>query len=126
VYLPVGTRIPCIATASGRALWAHLPPAELDRKLRALARIKHTPRTTTDTALLRALIDEARRDHYAYADEEFYSGDVNVAATVLDDQGEPIAALNISVPKPQWSLERARAELGPLAIRAARAISTHG
>ncbi|CAM3573820.1 IclR family transcriptional regulator [Bordetella sputigena] len=125
VYMPVGTRIPCVASASGRALWAHLPPAELDKKLRAIARIKHTPRTTTDPAALRALIDEARRDHYAYADEEFYSGDVNVAATILDDAGEPVAAVNISVPKPQWSLERARGELGPLVIRAARAIGKH-
>ncbi|OZI66972.1 IclR family transcriptional regulator [Bordetella genomosp. 11] len=125
VYMPAGTRIPCIASASGRALWAHLPPAELDRKLRAIARIKHTPRTTTDPAALRDLIDEARRDHYAYADEEFYPGDLNVAATVSDDSGEPVAAVNISVPKPLWSLERARAELGPLVIRAARAISKH-
>ncbi|HTK00517.1 MAG TPA: IclR family transcriptional regulator [Bordetella sp.] len=125
VYMPAGTRIPCIASASGRALWAHLPPADLDKKLRSIARIKHTPRTTVDPAALRAMIDEARRDHYAYADEEFYPGDVNVAATVLDDSGEPVAALNISVPKPLWSLERARAELGPLVIRAARAISKH-
>ncbi|WP_232464615.1 IclR family transcriptional regulator [Bordetella genomosp. 8] len=125
VYMPAGTRIPCVASASGRALWAHLPPAELDRKLRAVARIKHTPRTTTDPAELRALIDEARRDHYAYADEEFYSGDVNVAATILGDAGEPVAAVNISVPKPRWSLERARAELGPLVMRAARAIGKH-
>jgi DNA-binding IclR family transcriptional regulator len=126
VYIPAGTRIPCFASASGRALWAHLPPAELDRKLRSTTRAKHTPRTTTDVATLRAMIDEARRDHYAYADEEFYPGDVNVAATILDDAGEPIAAVNISVPKPRWSLERAREELGPLVIRAARAISKHG
>ncbi|ANN70691.1 IclR family transcriptional regulator [Bordetella bronchialis] len=125
VYLPAGTRIPCVASASGRALWAHLPPAELDKKLRSVARIKHTPRTTTDVAALRELIDEARRDHYAYADEEFYPGDLNVAATILDDHGDPVAAVNISVPKPQWSLERAKAELGPLVIRAARAIGKH-
>jgi DNA-binding IclR family transcriptional regulator len=106
-------------------MWAHLSPSELDRKLRSVARVKHTPRTTTDIAVLRAQIEEARRDHYAYADEEFYSGDVNVAATILDDDGEPAAAVNISVPKPRWTLERAREELGPLVIRAARAISTH-
>jgi IclR family pca regulon transcriptional regulator len=125
VYMPAGTRIPCVASASGRAMWAHMAPSELDKKLRSIARIKHTPRTTTDIAALRAQIDEARRDHYAYADEEFYPGDVNVAATILDDTGEPVAAVNISVPRPQWSLERARAELGPLVIRAARAISKH-
>ncbi|AOB32647.1 transcriptional regulator [Bordetella sp. H567] len=122
VYMPAGTRIPCIASASGRALWAHLPPSDLDKKLRSIARVKHTPRTTTDVAALRKIIDEARRDHYAYADEEFYPGDVNVAASVLDDAGVAVAAVNISVPKPQWSLARARAELGPLVMRAARAI----
>ncbi|CAB3700223.1 Acetate operon repressor [Achromobacter denitrificans] len=124
-YMPAGTRIPCVASASGRALWALLPPAELDRKLRGVARIKHTPRSTTDLATLRAFIDEARRDQYAYADEEFYPGDLNVAAVIHDDQGQPMGALNISVPKPRWSLERARSELGPLVIRAARAISKH-
>lgn len=124
-YMPVGSRIPCVATASGRALWAQLPPTELDRKLRTVARIKHNPRTTTDPKILRALIDEARRDQYGYADEEFYAGDVNVAAVVHNEAGTPIGAVNISVPKPRWSLERARQELGPLVIRAARAISTH-
>jgi DNA-binding IclR family transcriptional regulator len=125
VYMPAGTRIPCFSSASGRALWAHLEPAALDAKLRSIARPRHTPRTTTGIGELRALIEAARRDHYAYADEEFYPGDINVAAAILDGGGEPVAALNISVPKPRWSLARARAELGPLVIHAARAISTH-
>ncbi|KCV65270.1 IclR family transcriptional regulator C-terminal domain-containing protein, partial [Bordetella bronchiseptica] len=56
-------------------------------------------------------------------DEEFYQGDINVAATIVDETGAPVAAVNISVPKPRWSLERAREDLGPLAVRAARAIS---
>lgn len=125
VYLPAGARIPCVASASGRALWAQLPPAELDRKLREVARIKHTPKTTTDVAALRVLIDEARRDHYAYADEEYFPGDLNVAAVIQDDHGAAIGAVNISVPKPRWSLARAREELGPLVIRAARAVGKH-
>lgn len=124
-YLPAGMRIPCVSSASGRALWSHLSPAELDRKLRTVARVKHTPHTTTDIGALRALIDEARREQYGYADEEFFAGDLNVASAVLDACGNPIGALNISVPKPRWSLERARRELGPLVIRAARGISTH-
>jgi len=122
-YMPVGTRIPCISSASGRALWAHLPPAELDQKLESVTPVKHTPRTTTDIAALRALIEQARHDQYGYADEEFYAGDVNVAAAIYDETGAPIGAVNISVPKPRWSLDRARQELGPLVMRAARAIS---
>ncbi|NRF50458.1 IclR family transcriptional regulator, partial [Pseudomonas stutzeri] len=60
---------------------------------------------------------------YAYADEEFFQGDVNVAAAILNEDSQPIAAVNISVPKPRWTLERARQDLAPLVIRAARAIS---
>lgn len=123
MYLPAGTRIPCPASASGRAYWAALPAHEADARLDAVELKKHTPHSTTNAATLRTLIDEARRDRYAYADEEFYPADINVAAVVRDQAGAPIAAVNISVPKPRWTLERARAELAPLAMRAARAIS---
>lgn len=122
-YLPAGTRIPCVASASGRALWSHLDAEALDRKLRSVAIVQHTPRTTTDIDALRAIIEQARREQFGYADEEFFAGDLNVAATVTDEEGKPFAAINISVPKPRWSLERARQELGPLVIRAARVIS---
>jgi len=125
VYMPVGTRIPCPASASGRAYWACLPAEEVEVRLAELDLKKYTPLTTTDASSLRAFVDEARRNRYAYADEEFYPGDINVAAIVHNDAGAPIAAVNISVPKPRWTLEQARAELAPLAIRAARAISRH-
>jgi len=123
VYMPAGARIPCVAAASGRAVWSRMDPVALDEKLQTVARIPHTPRTTTDIAALRKLIEAARDDHYAYADEEFYAGDLNVAAVIQDGQGEPVGAVNISVPKPRWTLARARRELGPLVIRAARALS---
>jgi IclR family pca regulon transcriptional regulator len=122
-YLPAGTRIPCIATAAGRALWACLTPEELEERLARIHPISHTSRSTTDIDALRALIEQARQDQYAYADDEFFMGDLNIAAAVRDDAGNPIAGVTVSVPKPQWTLERARQELGPLVIRAARVIS---
>jgi len=122
VYLPAGTRIPCFASASGRALWAHLSPADLQARLDAVPTQRYTPNTTLDEAELRRLVEQARADRYAYADEEFYPGDINVAAAVLDETGQAVAAINISVPKPRWTLQRARDELAPLAMRAARAI----
>lgn len=125
VYMPAGSRIPCHASASGRALWAELPPEEFEHRLTRATRNMHTPRTTTDPGVLRHLVHEARAQRYAYADEEFYPGDINVAAAILGEGGQPIGAVNISVPKPRWSLERARSDLGPLVIRAARAIGQH-
>ncbi|WP_459616348.1 IclR family transcriptional regulator [Bordetella sp. 2513F-2] len=123
VYMPLGTRIPCFASASGRALWAQLAPPALEARLAGLRLRKYTPHTTVDIQALRALVEQARSDRYAYADEEFYDGDINVAAAVLDEQGQPVAAVNISVPKPRWTVEQARADLGPLVIRTARALS---
>ena len=122
VYLPAGTRIPCFASASGRALWSYLSDDDLQARLDAAPLQRYTPRTTLDAAQLRRLVEQARRDHYAYADEEYFRGDINVAAAVLDEAGQPIAAVNISVPKPAWTVDRARAELAPLVLRAARAI----
>lgn len=45
---------------------------------------------------------------FRVADERFYQADLNVAAAVLDDAHQPVAAVSISVPKPRWTLERAR------------------
>lgn len=123
VYMPIGTRIPQFASASGRAVlsWACLQ--HLDERLKTAKLEKHTPRSTVDKAVLRRLVIEAKNNGYAYADDEFYQGDLNVAAAVLDDAQNPVAALSISVPKPRWSLEKAREQLGPLVVRAARAVS---
>jgi DNA-binding IclR family transcriptional regulator len=121
-YLPTGTRIPCFASASGRAVWSHLPEDELQSRLDGLVACKHTPHTTTDAGQLLQFIGQARENRYAHAEDEFFVGDINVAAAVLDGDGRPAAAVNISVPKPRWSLARARDELAPLVIQAARAI----
>jgi DNA-binding IclR family transcriptional regulator len=123
IYMPIGTRIPVFSSASGRAVLSCLPATEIDRKLEAATLEKFTSRSTLDKDELRQMILQAHTDGFATADEEYFQGDVNVAAAVLDDAHRPVAAVNISVPKPRWSLEKAREELGPLVARAARAIS---
>lgn len=123
VYMPIGTRIPLLVSSSGRAVLSCLEASQIDDILQTTAIKKHTPHTTTDATLLRRIIMQAQTDGYAYADEEYFQGDVTVASAVLDDDSRPIAAVNISVPRPRWTLDKARQELGPLVIRAARAIS---
>jgi IclR family transcriptional regulator, pca regulon regulatory protein len=122
VYMPIGTRIPQFASASGRAVLSCASMETVDDRLKSATLEKHTPRTTVDKAALRRLVMEAKNNGYAYADEEFYHGDLNVAAAVLDEAQNAVAALSISVPKPRWLLEKARDQLGPLVVRAARAV----
>src|SRR5690606_7947472 len=83
VYMPVGSRIPLLSSASGRALMSLYPLDQLDATLDALPVRAHTSRTTTDKAVLKHLIIEARDNGYAYADDEFFQADVNVAAAVI-------------------------------------------
>lgn len=123
IYMPVGSRIPLVSSASGRAVLSLYPQDQLDEILADMPVRMHTSRTTTDKAVLKHLIIEARDNGFAYADDEFFQADVNVAAAVVGPSNMPIAAVNISVPKPRWSLARAREELGPKVMRAARAIS---
>lgn len=123
VYMPTGARLPITATASGRAILAGLPPDECEQMLSSAKMVRHTPNTTLEVKALAAIIHTARNEGFAYAAEEFFAGDINVAAAVYDENRRPIAAVNISVPMPRWDLDRARHELGPMARRAARAIS---
>jgi IclR family transcriptional regulator, pca regulon regulatory protein len=69
------------------------------------------------------MVQKGRQDGYSYADQEYYRGDINVAAPILGVDGWAIAAINISVPVSRWSVEEARRELAPHVIETARAIS---
>jgi DNA-binding IclR family transcriptional regulator len=85
--------------------------------------IKHTPHTTTDRANLESLIAEAQVKGYAVAEQEYYRGDIALAAPVIGIDGDAVAAVNISVPNSRWTLEEARRRLAPIVIETARGIS---
>jgi len=122
VYMPVGKRIPAVSSSSGRALLSCLPQQEIERFIDAHPPQAFTARSTVERKPLLALIAEAAANGFAYAAEEYYLGDLNVAAAVVDHAGRPVAAVNISVPTSRWTLEQLKKELGPLVIRAARAV----
>ena len=69
-------------TSAGRAYLAALPEHEADAILVASERKGYTPNTVTDLDQLRAIVAEARHDGYAYALEEYYAGDISVAAAM--------------------------------------------
>lgn len=124
VHMPIGRRLPMFCTASGRAYLSLLPPASVREILRAGERPAFTPTTVIAEAKLLRLIGEAASAGFAWADGEYYRGDINVAAALVRPGGVPVGAINISVPMSRWSVARAKAELAPLAIETARAISS--
>jgi DNA-binding IclR family transcriptional regulator len=124
VHMPLGRRLPMYCTSSGRAYLSLLSAKERTELLEASDRVAYTPSTVTELPKLLALCAEAAQRGYAYAASEYYPGDLNVAAAVVDASGRPLGAVNISAPSTRWTLTRMQKELAPMVIETARIIST--
>lgn len=122
INMPIGKRIPMYCTASGRAVLSRMNREVAMGLLRRCDRVPYTANTLTSLARLAERLDEARAQGYAWANSEFYRGDINISAPIVDPAGIPVAAVNISAASSRYTLARAREELAPQAIETARAI----
>jgi DNA-binding IclR family transcriptional regulator len=122
VNMPIGMRLPVYCTATGRAILSCLPDDTAAALFEACERVAYTSETITDLARLKALLVEARERGFAWANGEYYNGDINIAAPILAPNGKPVGAVNVSAPSTRWTLESAIAEIGPQVIETARAI----
>ena len=95
----VGVRLPAHLTASGRAMLAMLPNAQV----RALfpgpsAFVMRNERGPRSLSALRPLLTAARRAGYAEEDGEVTEGFAAVAVAVRDHVGHPVAAVAVTFP----------------------------
>jgi DNA-binding IclR family transcriptional regulator len=94
----IGTSNPVYCTAMGKAMMAFLPEemaAEIMTKIRF---VRYTHRTLmTPEALMRSL-ERVRRRGYAIDDEEVEEGVRCIGAPILNEAGQPMAAVSISGP----------------------------
>jgi len=95
----VGVRLPATLTATGRAMLAQLPPAQV----RALfpdpaAYVVRTGIGPRSPSGLRALLVDVRRRGYAVEDGEVTIGFASLASPVLDHSGHPVAAVAVTFP----------------------------
>lgn len=123
VDLAIGTRLPAWCTAPGRAILSCLPAGAADGLIPPDPLARPTPRTAKDRAAVLARVAKARRDGHAVNDQETFVGDISVAAAVVNRAGAPIGAVNIAVPFPRWTRDRAARDLAPLVVATSAAIS---
>ena len=114
----VGVRLPAHLTASGLAMLAALPPAQV----RALfpSRAAFVQRHGIGPGSLPALRQEltrVRRDGFAHEDSSVTPGFASVASAVLDHSGHPVAGVAVTYPVHEVT----EADRGPLATRVAAA-----
>lgn len=94
----VGVRLPAHLTASGRALLAHLPPAQVTASYPTAAAVTlRTDRGPRRVSELRALLAEVRDRGWAAEADEVTEGFASVAAPAFDHVGRAVAAVAVTV-----------------------------
>ncbi|MFF2503901.1 IclR family transcriptional regulator [Streptomyces sp. NPDC058067] len=95
----VGVRLPAHLTASGRAVLARLPQAQVRALFPdASAFVMRNESGPGSPSALRNLLVEVRRRGYSTEDGEVTPGFASVAAAVLDHTAHPIAGVAVTFP----------------------------
>lgn len=118
----IGASFPLHAGSSSKVFLAWLPKTERDAYLRAHKLVALTDETITDEAELKRELDRIRQQGFAVSLGERQPGAASVAAPILDESGEPVAAISVCGP-----IERFRSEIAGIAallVEQTRAIST--
>lgn len=123
VNLAVGTKLPAFCTAPGRALLAYAEPSLVDAALAKPLLVRRTELTETEPAKLREILKQVKRQGYALCNQEAFVGDISVAAPVMKGEGQVVAAVNVAVPFPRWSVAKAQRQLVPLIRDVAKDLS---
>jgi IclR family transcriptional regulator, pca regulon regulatory protein len=121
--LHVGSRLPSYCSATGKALLAFLPRADLDRLLDRIELVQHGPRTLIDKKSLSAELEQVRRTGIATNDEELESALRSIAAPVRSRSGQVVAAVNVSIPWSPEPISDLVTQLGPTIQATARQIA---
>ena len=94
----VGARDTLHSTALGKAIMARMPAEQRDELIAAAELAPRTPHTVADRDALRASIECAARAGHAIDNEENEVGMRCVAASIVNADGRPLAAMSVSGP----------------------------
>jgi len=120
VTLGVGARLPAFCASMGRVLLSGLEEPALDQWLHDCTPTRHTVHTVTDTSRLQRIVEDVRRQGYAYVEQELELGLCSVAVPVHNAEGRIATAINVSMPyHPDAEREAMREILPQLKLTAA-------
>ncbi len=117
-----GAIFPLHAGASGKVLFAYLPPADQAQIIRTQGLTRFTKTTITDPNRLQKELAQIRRQGYAESDGEVTEGTYGIGAPIMGRNGKIIAALSVSAPT-QRLMGRKRTQMIHVVVETARQIS---
>ena len=123
VVLGMGSRLPAQCTSMGKAMLAYLPENQLKTRLNGAVLQACTANTIIETDSLEADLAKVRRKGYAINNQELAVGLRAVAAPIWGEEGQVVAAINISGSTEAISRSRLKQELAPLLSETAAEIS---
>jgi IclR family pca regulon transcriptional regulator len=118
-----GRRMPAFCTAAGIVMLAHKDPTGAADILDCTDFTPVTEHTVVDRAAVEARIDRARHRGFEVGESQVTVNELSTAAPVLDVKGRAVAAVQIPVYQPAWTLQHVHQYIVPLVTETARAIS---
>ncbi|RPJ41182.1 MAG: IclR family transcriptional regulator [Chloroflexi bacterium] len=94
----VGRRLPLYAGSAGKVMLAFLSPRQQEDYFKSTALVPLTPKTIIDPLILREELAKIRVEGCAVSHGEWIEDAAGVAAPILDQNGDVVAALSISGP----------------------------
>ncbi len=118
-----GRRRPAFCTAAGVVILAQMSEDECEQVLADSNLEPITDKTTCDLDGINARIENARHNRYDVGVDQCIVNEISIAAPVFNSENQVIAAVQIPVYRPQWTVEEVHEKIAPLAIETAHAIS---
>lgn len=94
-----GDAYPLHASATGKAIFAHLDSKEQKKIIKSIGLERFTPTTITQSDLLEKACEEIRESGFAESDGELIEGTRGIAAPIFSFSGRVVASIGVSVPQ---------------------------
>ena len=99
VSYELGDTYPLHASATGKAIFAHLEPKERKRIIKAVGLDAFTQATITDPGILEREFEEVRNVGYSESHGEAIEGTRGIAVPIFSFSGRVVASIGASVPR---------------------------
>ena len=121
----VGHSVPMFCSSGGWAILSRLPSEQARDIVERSDRRPFTPDTLSEVDEIMNHVAVTRLKGYSLTTNQILSGEIAAGFPVLNNKGEPIAAIHVAGSLAEWTREEYVHRVVPLAQQAARAISQY-